>query len=37
VSYYAAYKAEIDKWIARNDEEAEAAETVWRREQAVLA
>jgi hypothetical protein len=37
VSYYATYKAEIDEWIARNDEEAEAAETVWRREQAALA
>jgi hypothetical protein len=37
VSYYAAYPAEIDEWIARNDEEAEAAETAWRREQAALA
>jgi hypothetical protein len=37
VSYYATYPAEIDGWIARNDEEAEAAEAVWRREQAALA
>lgn len=37
VSYYAAYPAEIDEWIARNDEEAETAETAWRREQAALA
>jgi len=37
VSYYAAYPAEIDEWIARNDKEAEAAEAVWRREQAALA
>jgi hypothetical protein len=37
VSYYAAYKPEIDAWIARNDEEAEAAEAAWRREQALLA
>jgi hypothetical protein len=37
VGYYAAYPTEIDEWIARNDEEAEAAETVWRREQAALA
>src|SRR5271156_5099421 len=32
VSYYASYPAEIDEWIARNDEEAETAETAWRRE-----
>ena len=37
VSYYAAYPAEIDEWIARNDAEAEAAEAAWRREQAALA
>jgi hypothetical protein len=37
VSYYAAYPAEIDEWIARNDEEGEAAEAMWRREQAALA
>jgi hypothetical protein len=37
VSYYAAYSAEIDMWIARNDEDAEAAEATWRREQAALA
>jgi hypothetical protein len=37
VSYYATYPDEIDEWIARNDEEAEAAEAVWRREQVALA
>ncbi len=37
LSYYAAYSAEIDEWIARNDVEAEAAEAAWRREQAALA
>jgi hypothetical protein len=37
VGYYAAYKAEIDVWIARNDEEADAAEALWRDEQAGLA
>jgi hypothetical protein len=36
VSYYASYPAEIDEWIARNDEEAETAEAVWQREQAIL-
>jgi hypothetical protein len=36
VSYYATYKAEIDEWIRRNDEEAETTEAVWRREQAIL-
>jgi hypothetical protein len=37
VGYYAAYQAEIDEWIARNDEEAEVAEVAWRHEQAALA
>jgi hypothetical protein len=37
VSYYVAYPAEIDEWIARNDEEGKAAEAAWRREQAALA
>jgi uncharacterized protein (DUF433 family) len=37
VSYYTAYKTEIDEWIARNDEEAEATEAAWLREQAALA
>jgi hypothetical protein len=36
-SYYAAYPAEIDEWIAHNDAEAEAAEAAWRGEQAALA
>jgi hypothetical protein len=37
VGYYAAYPADIDAWIARNDEEAETAQDAWRREQAALA
>jgi hypothetical protein len=37
IGYYAAYPAEIDEWLARNDEEAEVAEAAWRREQAALA
>lgn len=37
VGYYAAHKADIDEWIRRNDEEAEAAEAAWLREQQVLA
>lgn len=35
--YYAAHTSEIDDWIRRNDEEAEAAEDAWRREQDLLA
>lgn len=35
--YYAAHADEIDDWIRRNDEEADAAEAAWRREQELLA
>ena len=37
VAYYAEYRAEIDERIARNLEEADAAEERWRREQNALA
>ncbi len=37
VRYYGAYPEEIDERIRRNVEEADAAEAVWRREQAALA
>ena len=37
IGYYAAYPAEIDAWIVRNDQDAEAAEAAWRREQVALA
>jgi hypothetical protein len=37
VRYYAAYPAEIDERISRSIEEADAAEAVWKREQAALA
>ena len=37
LGYYAAHTAEIDDWIRRNDEEAEAAEAAWLREQELLA
>ena len=36
-SYYAEYREEIDDWMRRVDEEAERAEAVWLREQALLA
>jgi hypothetical protein len=36
VSYYGQHQREIDEWIRRNDEEAEAAEAAWRREQELL-
>ena len=36
VSYYAEYREEIDAWIARNVEEADAREEQWRREQNAL-
>jgi hypothetical protein len=32
--YYAAHRGEIDEWIRRNDEAAEAAERIWRARQA---
>lgn len=34
--YYADYHDEIDDWIDRNDEEAEAAYEAWLREQQLL-
>ncbi|MDQ3587344.1 MAG: hypothetical protein M3433_08445 [Actinomycetota bacterium] len=37
IGYYAAHEQEIDDWIRRNDEEAEAAEAAWLREQELLA
>ena len=37
VRYYGAYPEEIDERIARNVEDADAAEAAWRREQAALA
>jgi hypothetical protein len=37
VGYYGQHQREIDDWIRRNDEEAEAAEAAWRREQELLA
>lgn len=37
VSYYAAYPQEIDERIARNRDEADAAEQRWAREQHALA
>jgi hypothetical protein len=37
IGYYATHTEEIDEWIRRNDEEAEAAEAAWLREQELLA
>lgn len=37
IRYYAEYQGEIDERIARNVEEADAAEELWRREQNALA
>ncbi len=37
ITYYATHRHEIDDWIRRNDEEAEAAEAAWQREQELLA
>lgn len=34
--YYADYRDEIHEWIRRVDQEAEAAEASWRREQELL-
>jgi len=33
--YYDAHRDEIDEWIRRNEEAAEAAQRVWRARQAV--
>lgn len=35
--YYAEYTEEIDDWIARLDEEAARARTIWERRQSALA
>jgi hypothetical protein len=37
VGYYAEYRDEIDTWITRHLEEADASEQQWRREQNALA
>lgn len=37
LAYYAEFTEEIDAWIRANDEEAERAESLWRREQELLA
>lgn len=37
VGYYGRHQREIDEWIRRNDEEAEAADAAWRHEQELLA
>ncbi len=37
VRYYSEYDAEIDELVARNLEEADAAEERWRRQQNALA
>lgn len=37
LGYYASHQREVDEWIRRNDEEAEAAESAWQREQELLA
>ncbi len=36
IRYYAEYRAEIDDWIRRVDEDADRAEVEWRRVQALL-
>ncbi len=37
VGYYLAYRDEIDAWIERDEQEAEAAELSWRRRQDAFA
>jgi hypothetical protein len=37
LGYYVAHTQEIDDWIRGNDDEAEAAEAAWQREQELLA
>jgi uncharacterized protein (DUF433 family) len=37
IRYYSEYPDEIDERVRRNVEEADAAESAWRREQAALA
>lgn len=36
LAYYAAHRGEIDEWIRRNEEAAEAAERVFRARQAAM-
>jgi uncharacterized protein (DUF433 family) len=36
VRYYLAYQDEIDEWIERDEAEAEAAETSWRKRQEIF-
>jgi uncharacterized protein (DUF433 family) len=36
VRYYVDYQDEIDAWIARDEEEAEAAEISWRKRQEIF-
>lgn len=37
VGYYVDYQDEIDAWIERDEEEAEAAEISWRKRQEIFA
>lgn len=37
VGYYLAYQDEIDAWIERDEDEAEAAESSWRRRHELFA
>jgi uncharacterized protein (DUF433 family) len=37
VRYYLAYQDEVDTWIARDEEEAEAAEISWRKRREIFA
>ncbi len=37
VGYYAEYQDEVDEWAAREHEEAERAETSWRRRQEIFS
>lgn len=37
IGYYAEHQHEIDEWIARNEEAAEAEEAAWLRRQELLA
>jgi hypothetical protein len=36
VRYYLDYQDEIDAWIARDEEETEAAEISWRKRQEIF-
>ena len=37
VRYYSDYRDEIESWLTRDEEEAEAAEISWRRSQEIFA